>query len=85
VGDGGDQRAFHGLLLSEHHGARLVGEARTAVDADTVVARVLDGAHLQHLRAGGRHLEHLLEGHDGQLARLGDDARIGGEHAGHVR
>ena len=42
-----------------------------------MVARVLDRAQLQHLRARGRHLQHLLEGDDRQLARVGDDARVG--------
>ena len=35
--------------------------------------------------AARRHLEHLLEGEHRQLARLGHDARVGAEHAGHVR
>ena len=49
-----------------------------------MVARVLDRAQLQHAGAGRGHLEHLLEGDDGQLARVGHDARVGGEHAGDV-
>ena len=51
------------------------------MDADAMVARVLDRAQLQHARARGGHLEHLLEGDDSQLARVGDDARVGAEHA----
>ena len=34
-------------------------------------------AQLQDAGAGGRHLEHLLEGDDRQLARVGHDPRIG--------
>ena len=48
------------------------------------VAGVLDRAQLQHARAGGRHLEHLLERDDRQLAGVGDDPRVGAEHAGDV-
>ena len=54
------------------------------MDAHAVVARVLDRAQLQHAGAGGRHLEHLLEGHRVQLARVGHDPRVGGVHAGDV-
>ena len=79
--DGGDERLFHGLLFSDHHGTRLIGEARSAVDPNPVVAGVLDGAQLQDAGAGGRHLEHLLERHDGQLAGVGDDPRVGAEDA----
>ena len=46
-----------------------------------MAARVLDGADVQHLRAVGGELEHLLARHDGQLLRLGHDARVGGEDA----
>ena len=58
---GCDERSFHGLVLAENEGTGAVAEARPHVDAHAVVARVLDRAQLQHLRAGGRHLEHLLE------------------------
>ena len=47
-------------------------------------ARVLDAAQLQHARAGGGHLEHLVEGDDVELAGVGHDARVGAEHAGDV-
>jgi hypothetical protein len=71
VGDGGDQRVFHGLLSSDDEGTGPVLEARPAVDAHAVVARVLDRAQLQHAGARGRHLEHLLEGDDGSLRASG--------------
>ena len=74
VGDGCDQGAFHRLLLGHDEGTGPVLEARAAVDAHAVVARVLDRAQLQHLRARGRHLEHLLERDDRQLARVRHDA-----------
>ena len=51
------------------------------MDPDPVVARVLDRAQLQHPGPRGRHLEHLLEGEQGQLAGIGDDPRIGAEDA----
>ena len=46
-----------------------------------MVARELDRAHLQHARPARRHLEHLLVGDAVDLARVGHDARIGGEDA----
>jgi hypothetical protein len=51
------------------------------VDAHTVVARVLDRAQLQHARARGGHLEHLLERDHAQLACIRNDPRVGAEHA----
>ena len=51
------------------------------MDPHAVVARVLDRAQLQDPRAAGGHLEHLLEGDHRQLARVGDDARVGAEDA----
>ena len=76
VRHGCDERSFHGLLLVLDHGTGSVIEARSAVDRDPVVARVLHGAELQHARAGRGHLEHLLEGHHRQLA--GARARCAG-------
>ena len=84
VGDGGDERLFHGLLLGDDNGTGRVVEARSAVDAHAVVAGVLDAAQLQDARARGGHLEHLLERDDGQLARVGHDPRVGAEDAGDV-
>src|SRR3954453_6015610 len=84
VGDGGDQRLFHGVSLGDDNSTRRLVEARPAVDAHAVVARVLDAAQLQHAGARGGHLEHLVERDDRQLARVGDDARVGAEDARHV-
>ena len=88
VGHCGYERLLHGLLLAflfaDDEGTGAVLEAAAAVDADAVVARVLDRAQLQHLGPGGRHLEHLLVGGDRQLARVGDDPRVGAEDAGDV-
>ena len=85
VGDGGDEGLLHGDVLSDDDRPGTVVEARSAMDADAVVARVLDRAQLQHPGAGGGHLEHLLEGDHRQLARVGHDARVGGEDAVDVR
>ena len=46
-----------------------------------MVTRVLHGAQLEDARPARGHLEHLLEGQHRQLAGLGDDARVGAEHA----
>ena len=81
VGDGCDEGAFHGLLLGQDEGTGSVLEARPAVDPHAVVARVLHRAQLEHARARGGHLEHLLERDDAELARVGHDARVGAEHA----
>ncbi len=56
-------------------------KARPAMDAHAVVARVLERAQLQHPGARRRHLEHLLERDHRQLARVGNDPRVGAEHA----
>ena len=84
VGHGCDERTFQGFLFAEHQGTRCVLEGRAAMDAHVVVACVLDRAQLQHAGARGGHLEHLLERENGQLARLGNDARVGAEDARHV-
>ena len=84
VGHGGYERLLHGLVLCDDEGTGAVLEAAAAVDADTVVARVLDRAQLQDPGPGGRHLEHLLVGDMGQLAGVGDDPRVGAEDAGDV-
>ena len=81
VGDGSDDRALHGVIFLSHPGAVVVGEARAHVDGDVVLARVLDGAHGEHLRAGGGHLQHLVVGDVVDLAGLGDQAGVGGVDA----
>ena len=68
----------------DDEGTGTVLEAAAAVDADAVVAGVLDRAQLQDPGAGGRHLEHLLEGDAGELAGVGDDPRVGAVDAGDV-
>ena len=85
VGHGCYEWLLHGFLSSlNDEGTGAVLEAAAAVDADAVVARVLDRAQLQDLRPRGRHLEHLLVGDGRQLARVGDDPRVGAEDAGDV-
>jgi hypothetical protein len=81
VRHGGDEGLLHGRVVSDDNGTGTVVERRSAVDRHAVVAGVLDRAQLQDARARGGHLEHLLEGDDRQLARVGDDPRVGGEHA----
>jgi len=63
------------------YGAGRVVEARAAVDDHAVVAGELDGAHLQDAGAARGHLEHLLVGDAVELARVRDDARVGGVDA----
>ena len=52
---------------------------------NAVVARELDAAELEHLRAGRRQLEHLLVADRVELACPGNDARVGGKDALDVR
>ena len=94
VGDVG-QREHHVVLAVGHGrhdwllhrssflnpGALLVRERGAGMNTNTVIARELDRAQHQDLRAGGRHLEHLLVRDRRQLARVRHDARVGGEHA----
>ena len=84
VGDGGDDGLLHGRILLDHPGAGLPGETRTDVQRHAVVAGELDRAQGEHTPPAGRDVEHLLEAHPTETARLGDDARIGAEHPGHV-
>ena len=84
VGHGCDERSFHRLLSPRRRGYRSLSEARPDVDPHAVVAGVLDRAQLQHARARGRHLEHLLERDEGQLAGVRDDPRVGREDSVHV-
>ena len=51
------------------------------MDADSVVAGELDRAQHQHLGAGRGQLEHLLVRDGVELARLGNEARVGREDA----
>ena len=84
VRHGCDEWSFHRLLLVLDDGTGSVLEARSAVDRDAVVARVLHGAQLQHAGARGRHLEHLLEREHAAACAPRHDARVGAEHARHV-
>ena len=61
VRDGCDHRLFQSLVLAEHEGTRAALDRAAAVDADAVVARVLDRAQLEDAGARRRHLEHLVE------------------------
>ena len=51
------------------------------MDGHVLVARDLHGSEHEHLRPRRRHLEHLLVGDRVELAGVGNDARVGGEHA----
>ena len=89
VGDAGDDRLLHvfslGLVLDcglgHHPGAFELAERRADVDRDVVAAGVLHAAQVQHLGAAGGQLQHLLVGDPVELARVRDDARVGGEDA----
>ena len=51
------------------------------MDRDAVAAGVLDAPQVQHLRAAGRHLEHLLVGDAVEPPGGRHDARVGGVDA----
>ena len=51
---------------------------------DVVVARELDTAQRQDLAARAGHFEHLVEVDAGELARLRNDPRVGGEDSGDI-
>ena len=62
-------------------GALALRERRAHVHGHVVLPGVLDAAQGQHLRAAGRHLEHLLVGDPGQLPGGRHDPRVGREDA----
>ena len=51
------------------------------MDRHVVAAGVLDAAQVEDLRAGGRHLQHLLGGDVVELAGGRHEPRVGGEDA----
>jgi len=59
----------------------MVGQAGEHARRHLVLPGELHRADLQHLGAGARHLEHLLEGDCSQAPRLGHQARVGGVDA----
>ena len=73
----GDDRLFEHVLLLDDPRALAVVERRADVDLDAVVTSVLDRAQREHARPARRQLEHLLVGDLRELARVGDDARVG--------
>jgi len=69
--DSGDQRLLeHAFVLLANPGAVRHRERGADVQLDVVVPRDLDRAYLEHPRARGGHLEHLLVADSVQLARL---------------
>ena len=100
VGDAGNQLPFHiQLLLERRHflfrhdqragqivrrRAVTVGKAAEHLHAHAGLHRQADASGLQHLGADAGELQHFLVRHRLQLARLGDDARVGGIDPVHV-
>ena len=94
VRDAGHVLAFHFALLhqcvhfllgDDHRPGVIVGRGRIVLDeagehldADPLLHRQPDRAGLEDLGPDARQFEHFLIGHRAQLARLGDDPRIGG-------
>ena len=84
-GDAGHHVLFHDVLLLANQRAQFriggIVEGRAHVEPDPVHHRRLDRAHLQHLGAERGQLEHFLERHLVEPARLGHHARVGGVDA----
>ena len=84
VGQAADLVALlHERILPDQRTRRVLERAQD-LDLDAVDPAQLDGADLHDLGALLRQLEHLLVADDGQLARGGHEARIGGVDAAHV-
>jgi hypothetical protein len=83
--DAADDDIFHAHGFLFHNGAGVLIEAAAHFEDDFEFLCELDGARLHHLRAAGGHLQHLVVADLVQLARCGNDARITGEDALHVR
>ena len=75
---------FRGLLRN-HDSAFKVRERRTHVKLQVKTTSILDATQVQNLCTVRRHLQHFLAGDGIQLVRGRHDARVGGEHAVHVR
>ena len=75
---------LHGLLLSDDNGTGASSKLDRQWMRTPWLRAYSTRAQLQHARARRRHLEHLLERDDRQLARVGHDARVGAEDARHV-
>ena len=84
VGDAGHHHVFHAVILPGHQRARVRLEGGAHVDRHVVLLGELDRAGLQHLGPQRGHLEHLVVGDAGQLARVGHHVGIGGVDAVHV-
>ena len=81
--DAGDAQLSSGGLLDQRSGPGL--ERASGVDRDPAVPGELHRLRVEHLRAGQGQLLHLLVRELGEPPGVGDDARIGAEHAVHVR
>ncbi len=90
IGDAGDELAFHVMFLDfgvadDHRsgGRRLPGfdEAGKDLNAHAHLHGEADRTGLQHLGPDGGEFEHLLIGHEVELAGAGDDAGVGGVDA----
>ena len=77
VSQAADHPVLHDLILIDNKRSRRVVEARQDLEAHPMVHRQFDRARLQHPGALRCHLEHLFIGDLIQLARIGNDARIG--------
>jgi hypothetical protein len=88
-GDAGDELAFHiqsfeFFVADDHRAGDVIGGGRIVADEagehlhpHALFHRQPDRAGLQHFRADRGQFEHFFVGHVLQLARLGDDPRVG--------
>ena len=74
---------FHPVLLRDDC-PRFVVERGSDANLHRVRLADLDGARMHHPRSGGGELEHLVVVDRCDHPRIGNDARIGGVHAGNV-
>ena len=85
VGDGGDQRSFHGLFLADDKGTGVLAEARTGTWMRTPWLRAYSTERSCSTRAPEAAISSISSKRDdGQLARVGHDPRVGAEDAGDV-
>ena len=83
--DAADYDVFHIRRFLARDGARVAVKARSDLERDTELFSELDCARLHHFGPCARHLEQFIVRDVSKLRGFGDDTRVAGEDAVHIR